>query len=151
MGSIPDAYDDPLGETGLLPVTPGEQGLAVFAVDDTRIRGTWNGQCRRERLYVMLGRHFLVGRGMGFSLAVLVALAAIASAWAMGARFGATGAAPGGLTMMAWLWGQGALEPMRNLQWNLLVLGLGALLGVMLSVQATRRPTSEGESDPRQY
>jgi len=151
LGSIPDAYDDPLGETGLLPVTPGEQGLAVFALDDTRIRGTWNGQCRRERLYVMLGRHFLVGRGMGFSLAVLVALGAISSAWGLGTRLGAASALPGGLTMMGWLRWQGALEPMRDLQWNLLTLGLVALVGVMLSVRATRRPTSAGESDPRQY
>jgi hypothetical protein len=132
LGTIPDAFEDPLGETGLLPVAPGAEGVATFTVDEARLRGFWNGECRRERLYVLLGRPFLAGRGLGFSLAVLAALASLTAALSFRRRrFAALVSAP---LMLGWLWGRGVLQPLEVLQWNLLALGLLGGLAVLVAV-----------------
>lgn len=141
LGSIPDAYDDPLGETGLLPVTPGEAGMAVFTMDDTTIRGVWNGQCRRERLYVMLGRPFLLGRGLGFSLAVLAALGAFAAALAMPGRGAVWAVLPGAGLMVGWMAQAGLLEVMKSLQPNLLAPAVWTTGAVLVSVLRRQRLT----------
>ncbi len=132
LGTIPDAFEDPLGETGLLPVAPGEEGVATFSVDEARLRGFWNGQCRRERLYILLGRPFLAGRGLGFSLAVLVTLAAMAAAMSLPRRrLAVLLATP---TMLGWIWLRGVLDPLQALQGGLLALGLLAGAGALLAV-----------------
>ena len=75
--TLDDEHLDPLGPPAALDVAPGARGPILFTAGPERTQAFLGGECRQERLLSVLGRPFVVGRGLGFTAAVLVAMGAV--------------------------------------------------------------------------
>lgn len=75
--ALEDEYLDPLGPPAFGPIPAGAPARILFTVDAARTRTFVNGACVQERLLQALGRPFPIARGLGFTAAVLVAVAAL--------------------------------------------------------------------------
>jgi hypothetical protein len=138
--TLEDEYRDPVGTVAFALLSDAQRGRRVrvlFAADAARTRTSVDGACVQERLLAVMGRPFLVGRGVGFTAAVLVALAALGLG-----RLGRAPAQPalgllGGGAMMAGVYAVGLAEPLGAAGAGLPVFMATALLAAAWALRTS--------------